>query len=194
MTQDFAKKKRPAPSKKSAPKPTHKRQSNSRRTPSKNNKAPLWAWLVIGLLLATLIVLLVYMANNPPSRHTQATAQQERPTSSKPPQPRFDFYEILKQQRVEVPDHSAEIAANVADNVSYYLQVGSFRNANDADELRAQLLLLNLDTSVERASKQGQTWHRVIVGPFESRSKVAKARSILASNELNPLLLKRQRD
>lgn len=192
MTQDFAKKKRTTARKKTS------KRTNTRRKPVNSKKAPAWAWLVIGLLLAALITLLIYLANQPRPDAEPAQADKtanHEPTAAKPPQPRFDFYEILKDQEIEVPDRSAEIIAAQPENVEYFLQAGSFRNGADADKLRAELLLLNLKATIEPATNaQGQVWHRVIVGPFTSRSRVAKARSILASNQLSPLLLKRKVD
>ena len=73
----------------------------------------------------------------------------------------------------------------------YILQAASFRDAAEAERLRAQLTLANLDVSVETASDSRGTWHRVLVGPYESRSRVAKAREILAEHQLMPLVLKR---
>ena len=189
MTQDFAKKKRSTPSKKSS-----KPRSNSRRKPNNSNQAPIWAWLVIGLLLAALITLLIYLANQPRLKTGEVKASPSAPaqsTSNKPPQPRFDFYRILKEQELTVPDRSGEITAATPDNIVYYLQAGSFKNQADADELRATLLLANLETTIEQTNKKGSLWDRVLVGPFTSRSKMAKARSILASYQLSPLLLKR---
>ncbi len=194
MTQDFAKKKRKPQQKKT----TSKRRTNTRRKPNNTNKAPAWAWLVIGLLLAALVTLLIYLANKPDAvvQHSQNTGDKQtaKPVENKPPQPRFDFYEILKEQEVEVPDRSAEIKAATPANIHYYLQAGSFRNRNDADELRAQLLLVNMNANIESKENNGKTWHRVIAGPFKSRSKMAKARSQLASKGLSPLLLKRKID
>ncbi|MGH1439628.1 MAG: SPOR domain-containing protein [Cellvibrionaceae bacterium] len=195
MTQDFAKKKRNTPSKS---KPAKKRK-NTRRPAPKQQKAPAWAWLIIGLLLGALITLLIYLANKPQEDGNNQAASQTSKTQSKkenkPPQPRFDFYEILKEQQVEVPDRSSEIKAATPQNIHYYLQAGSFRSRSDAERLRAELVLIDLPTQIEeRKSDKGGIWHRVVVGPFKSRSKMAKARSTLASKQLSPLLLKRTID
>ena len=166
---------------------------NSRRQANTSNKAPLWAWLVIGLLVAALITLLLFLAN-------QQDAPQPPPVSKTPtkapaptPQPRFDFYEILKEREITVPDRSAEIRASIPDDIDYFLQAGSFRSDKEADKLRAELLLSNMAAHIEPSSRNGQTWYRVITGPFASRSKMAKARSLLASRGMSPLLLKRKK-
>lgn len=205
MTQDFAKKRSPAKKRTSARQPSTKKTPNKKapqkrsntRRPTANQKAPAWAWLLIGLLLAALVTLLIYLANREHTENT-TTAEASKPVAQadkKTPQPRFDFYEILKEQEIKVEDRSAEIEAATPDNLRYYLQAGSFRNASDAESLKAELLLINLPANIEaKTNDNGTTWHRVIVGPFKSRSKMAKARSTLASKQLNPLLLKRTAD
>ncbi|MCS5588002.1 MAG: SPOR domain-containing protein, partial [Porticoccaceae bacterium] len=75
---------------------------------------------------------------------------------------------------------------------AYLLQVGSFKNKPDAESLRVQLLLLNLEAFVEPfETSSGDTWYRVLVGPFDSDSKSASARAKLSDNNLESLLLKR---
>ena len=72
------------------------------------------------------------------------------------------------------------------------LQVASFKNNSDAERVRAELILLNLNASIETATvSNGKTWHRIIVGPFTNRSKLSKARSTLISNRYEALVLKK---
>ena len=171
------------------------KKTNTRRR-KKRQPAPLWAWIVMAILLALLVSLLIYLWNQSQASQAETvnTVKSAPKKTQKPegvPQPRFDFYEILKEQNLEVPDRSAEVEAAVSKQVDYYLQVASFRKESDADALRAELLLLNLEANIETVTKNQQTWYRIVVGPFTSRSKMAKARSTLASMELNALLLKR---
>ncbi len=166
-------------------------RANTRKKTKNKLRAPLWAWLVMGLLLAAVITLLIYLMNQAARNAGLSSGAEKTAGKQALPQPRFDFYEILKQQQVDVPDRSAEVKAAVAARVDYYLQVASFRQRQDADQLRARLILLNLDTEIETVKNNAKTWHRVVVGPFNSRSKMAKARSTLASMELHALLLTR---
>lgn len=169
------------------------RKPNRRRTPTKQKQAPLWAWVVIGLLAAALVTLLIFLVNRSevPVRISQPVEQVPQPEEALP-QTRFDFYEILKEREIEVPDRSAEVTAAVQTDVELFLQVASFRRAEDADQLRANLLLQNMNAFVEQIDREGSQWHRVVVGPFESRSRMARARSDLASQEFNTLLLRRE--
>ena len=184
------------------PKKTRRHASNKRTGNNKTQRTiPAWIWILAGMLVGILFMLLLYVATiNSRQSVTNTETQETEDITTKPidknrqPQPRFDFYQLLKEQEVVVPDTTPELTDTESDNSVYLLQAGSFRDSNDADQLRAQLLLLNLTATVEKArTRSGDTWHRVLVGPFESRSKLAKARSILASQEISSLLLKRQR-
>jgi len=189
MTQDFAKKK--STRAKTTKKPTKRRTNSRKPIANTNKKAPAWAWLLIGLFLGGFIVFLVHLTNNSVKKSSKTTAEKAVKQKEKS-QVEFDFYTILKEQEVEV---SAEVIANTPVNepVEYLLQVGSFKKPTDADRLRAQLILLSLDVHTEKVvNKQQQQWHRVIVGPYQSRSKLSKAQSILASNEIKTLLIKRK--
>ena len=110
---------------------------------------------------------------------------------------KFDFYTLLKETEIMVPDGGEETPDKPAqnqpeDNYAYLLQVGSFINPSDADSLRVNLIMLNLDASVESVGQNGSTWHRVLVGPFDNTSKMASARARLAENGIDSLLLKRK--
>lgn len=191
MTKNYTPKKRSPQRKKTSNKPrTNRRQSK------KSNRAPTWAWIIIGLLLAGLISLLLFLANSSDSPQALPKTQQSpvKATKASPSQPRFDFYEILKEREITVPDRSAEITASIPTDIDYFLQAGSFRSDQEADKLRAELLLSNMEAKIESSNKNGQTWYRVIAGPFKTRSKMAKARSVLASRGMSPLLLKRKKE
>ena len=190
MTKDYTSKKRSPQRNKTSTKPRSNRRQS--RTP---NRAPAWAWIVSGLLVAALVSLLLFLANrsDAPSVSNAKPASAAVPTKTSTAQPRFDFYEILKEREITVPDRSAEIRASVPDDINYFLQAGAFRSDQDANKLRVELLLSNLETNIEPSTKNGQTWYRVITGPFETRSKMAKARSVLASQGMSPLLLKRKK-
>lgn len=205
MAQDFAKKKTPtAPAKSrsksaaSSSKKTSKRKGNTRtatQSPQhKPKKAPIWLWLVGIFGLVGFALFLNHLSDQ--AAPTTPTAVAEKPKDTPPTkeesQARFDFYQILKGHEVEV-DEKVINSTPEASNIIYWLQVASFKTAADADNMRVKLLLINLNASIEKTTnKQAQVWHRVMVGPFTSRSRLAKARSILASNELNAITIKRK--
>ena len=74
---------------------------------------------------------------------------------------------------------------------TYVLQAGSFKQKDDADRRRAELLLLGLTPNIEEANGDNGHWYRVYLGPFASRSAMAKARGLTAAQNIDTLLLKR---
>lgn len=222
MTRDFAKKpRRPAATSRRA---DSSRSSNSRAasnrggasrsgrasgarrvTPRHGSQAPGWVWLFTGTALGLFIAFLTYLAvvdpQQPAAGAPAPVIAKAQPAATKPevPKPRFDFYQLLKENEVEVkepplPARPNQPVEQLADQQEFILQVGSFRSDADADRLRAQLILLNLDAQIEKVSvRSGEIWYRVLVGPFGDRPSMERARNTLASNSINALLLKRKK-
>jgi len=132
-------------------------------------------------------------------RDTTATSQTPKKKTKEPKtsQPRFDFYDILKETKVNIPDFmeeepSSSKSPEQSPAEEYILQVASFKNADDAEQLKVELILLNLEAQIEKARiRNGETWHRVLVGPFLSRSQRETARATLVANRYEALVLKR---
>ena len=74
----------------------------------------------------------------------------------------------------------------------FFLQAGSFRKRDDADGLRAQIILLGQNVRVETGKVREETWHRVLVGPFASREQLASAQKTLAAGGFSNLLLQQR--
>ncbi len=74
----------------------------------------------------------------------------------------------------------------------FFLQAGSFRRKNDADALRAQLILLGQSVQVESGTVREETWHRVLVGPFATREQLGQAQKSLAAGGFSNLLLQQR--
>lgn len=157
---------------------------------SQNARVPGWIWLLTGTLLGALIMFLMRLTElEPPmdkaSRPITTTAEDTQ-------EPRFEFYRMLRDAEVPVLRRDPP-PSTTPENVEYLLQVASFRAPSDAEQVRAELTLLNLAARVEAANvNQGGTWHRVIVGPFDSRAQLARARDTLLSNRYEALLLQRK--
>lgn len=69
------------------------------------------------------------------------------------------------------------------------LQVGAFRNADDADAVRARLALLGLDGKVFAVSADGATLYRVRLGPYGQLDDVNGIRRTLADNGMEPQIV-----
>ena len=71
-----------------------------------------------------------------------------------------------------------------APSTTYYLQAGAFRSTSDAEAMRARLLLLGMDATIQTAPYNDGTINRVRVGPFVGLDDMNKARSLLGSEKI----------
>ncbi len=69
------------------------------------------------------------------------------------------------------------------------LQVGSFRRYEEADRRKAELALLGFAATVQAANVNGETWHRVKIGPMPD-AEARKLRDRLKAVGMNPMLVK----
>ena len=67
---------------------------------------------------------------------------------------------------------------------TYYLQVGSFKVLEDAETLRARLLMMGMPTEIQRAEVNGVQFNRVRVGPFARIDDMNKTRARLGEEKL----------
>lgn len=108
----------------------------------------------------------------------------------------FDFYNLLPESQVTPQKVEAYKSTPKDPNkkTNVLLQAGSFRKLEDAERLRAQLILLNLPNVVtdKTTSSSGSVWYRVRVGPFDNRSMLNKAEDILAQNNIVSLRINRK--
>ncbi|MFV0278438.1 MAG: SPOR domain-containing protein [Parahaliea sp.] len=177
--------------------------------PTGSNRARLGRAYGAGVLTGILVSLALYLVTLPPAPDdtgttAEATAKPDERDQTPPkepatPKPRFDFYTMLPEQTVDVDVEPAEMAQRRSSTANgeapkevYLLQAGSFRQSADADRRRAELLLLGLEPRVEESSGDNGRWFRVFLGPFDSHSKMARARSLTASQDIDTLLLKRE--
>jgi cell division protein FtsN len=200
------------------------RDYKSRAAPQrKGKKQPVsgWVWFVVGLLVGLLVCLLVWLKLSPadpvkprPSvvtrKHSEAPAEvvpdPVKPTESTAPKPRFDFYTILPEMEVVVPDPEPEAVSpptksgaapvvnadsRATSGAAYYmLQMGSFRKYSDADKLKASLALVGIEAEIQRFTLDGgEVFHRVRSGPYTS-GQVNALRARLTQNNISSLIIK----
>lgn len=82
--------------------------------------------------------------------------------------------------------------AKAPTTTQFFLQAGSFRKKEDADRVRAQIILLGQNVQVESGTVREETWYRVLVGPFASREQLATAQKQLAGSGFGNLLLQQR--
>jgi cell division protein FtsN len=183
---------------------------------------PAWLWVLVGMLLGIGLMLLVLVKDwapllrrkDLPQPNPQATAprESEAPVAEARPKKNFDFYQVLPEAEVVIPD--AELSAkakaeqqartapvalpgNPASTPTppaapgrYILQTGSYPDPKAADEAKAKLALAGFVAQVQPVTINGKTWHRVRVGPYASASELEAAKRALADNGINAIALK----
>lgn len=133
----------------------------------------------------------------------------------KAPKPTFEFYTILPEMEVVVPDEelvspdapdsgdaknekqTAKTSATTAttpaagDGDDYILQMGSFRRFEDADRMKAKLALIGIEADVQKVSINNRdTYHRVRSGPYHGQRQLNAARRLAKENNISSLVIK----
>lgn len=178
--------------------------------------------LVIGVLLSFGVVWYLNQAKLPfqnkyegaPRNGNGGSAEQApaalpgKPGDKPAERQRFDFYNILEGKPAappgaavppqaappQVPDAPAAAAvAKQAPVEIFYLQVGAFQKAADADNLKAKLALTGLDASVQEVVIPDKgAMHRVRVGPFRDIDEMNRARALLTHSGLQGSVIKQK--
>lgn len=142
----------------------------------------------------------------PPALSSLDEAQQHTPaaeTPAKKPTERFEFYDILPNQRVlpsrtpdarsaPRPQMKAPSTTPDASNLpsTRWLQVGAFRSSTQANERLNQLKSLNIRAQRQSGfDAQGKPLERIVAGPFDSTRHLADARARLATEGLDAIPL-----
>ena len=98
---------------------------------------------------------------------------------------------VVEASRPAAPEPSKPVVSAVGAGGTYVLQVGSFRNAGEAERRRASLALLGLEARVQTIAIDGEaTWHRVQVGPYAELDALNDARVRLRENSIEAIALK----
>jgi cell division protein FtsN len=87
----------------------------------------------------------------------------------------------------------AKSAAAEAEPFVYWVQVGAYRTAEDAESQRAKLSLSGIETKLSEREQSGRTVYRVRVGPFDKKDEGEKAKEKLDKSGLDTALVRVQR-
>jgi len=87
----------------------------------------------------------------------------------------------------------AKTAAADAEPFVYWVQVGAYRTAEDAESQRAKLSLSGIETKISEREQSGRTVFRVRVGPFDKKEEGEKTKDKLDKAGLDTALVRVQR-
>ncbi len=119
------------------------------------------------------------------------------------PQTEYEFFNILTNLDQVIPTHllpqteapadkvpeAPPIAEPVPPGAHYFVQAGSFKSSQDANRMRARLLLLGFDVIVQAVDVEGVRYHRVRIGPFDQRADIRVAEARLQRENIQYLVL-----
>ena len=192
--------------------------AKSSKREKKPGQLPGWAWMLGGLAIGLFVAFLVYLNNNihPGKKTNLVQAFKEtmhdardvrkdkdkapppppkaEPKTADKPKPSFDFYTILPELEVAVPEQ--ELAAKsqkptAADDKSeYILQAGSFRDFKQADQLKAKLALQGIDANIQSVQVNQDTWHRVLIGPIRQMATLTATLKRLKEHNIAVIIVK----
>lgn len=165
--------------------------------------------MVFGLTIGLSVAFAIYMNGLSRAEKTGpvAAAQQAAPDSNgerqtatdsvaeEPPPSRFDFYNMLPNFEVIVPEEEPDVTRDVQPQAvvqpgRYVLQAGSFGRYEDAERRRAELALQGIESRVQRVSIDDKTYHRVRIGPLKDLDKLNMIRSRLRRANIDVLRIR----
>ena len=183
------------------------------RNSSQKSPLPAWVWLLTGfaagIALSALLIFRDYskekalatVSKPAPAASISEMAQGDAPDTPEQPaaaddKPKYDFYTALAEREVIIPDteireQAAKPEVQVADaKVRYFLQLGSFPQAEDADALKARLALSGVQVQVSEVNVNGKLWHRVRRGPFAAIAAADTAKRDLMQTNISSTLVR----
>ncbi len=131
-----------------------------------------------------------------PEPHRTARADAEAVGGTGKPSEKYDFYEMLPNFEVVVPEKDKDVkrdlpaAAKIERPGVYVLQAGSYRNEADAGRVRAQLALQGISATVQRVAVDADVWHRVRIGPISNLDELNKVRRQLQAADVDALVIR----
>lgn len=164
-----------------------------RAKPRKEKSLPGWAWFLTGITVGVFASFLVYVWHDIPA-DPEATAILEKPVPEnvETDEMQWDFYNIFPKSEVPIIEEYQKDGTKtvVASPTAWLLQAGSFRDPADADRLRAELILQGMNVFTREVESNGQSWHRVLVGPIPSELETDRLRRRLAEANIASITLK----
>jgi len=133
--------------------------------------------------------------NTPAPKAAAASTPASKPAAKpelKPAVTADPLGDLVKAKAAASKDAGAAASAT-AEPFVYFVQVGAYRTAEDAESQRAKLSLAGIETKVTERETAGRMVHRVRLGPFETREEAEKAKAKLLALGLETALVRVQR-
>lgn len=160
-----------------------------------SNEMPGWVWMLVGLAIGLGVAAYIYISR-PVQTETVAAMKKpgtKKPIAIPPKEPsRFSFYEILPNYKVVIPRNQDDDTSPTADLEpgAYVIQVGAFTERSQAEEQKAKLALIGVESRVEQGTNNGQKWFRVLIGPDKDLGRLNSVTGRLKENGVESFLVR----
>jgi SPOR domain len=180
---------------------------------ARRRKAPVsrglsgWAGIAIGLGIGLAVAGAVYLkdrhADASPAPATKVGKNRIHPNDPQDadgngasgigaPANTYSFYEMLPKFEMVVPEKEKDVKLDIRPvpetrRGTYVLQAGSYKNAADAERVRAQLARQGVDAKVQKVSVDADSWLRVRIGPITNLDELNRLRQTLRKADIEAL-------
>lgn len=113
-------------------------------------------------------------------KHDKPAPKVEVEAPKKEPVKKWSFHEELSNRKVEVETETVEQRPLK----TYVMQCASFRSQAQAEELKAKIAFSGLQARIKESSKNGRTWYKVVLGPYQGKRAAEKDRHLLQRNRI----------
>jgi len=186
--------------------------AKARRSPSRSSKKSRGIlWLIAGLLLGAALMWgaqRYYYRDSKPftgfsnlfsSNKKPVDSEEKKPEAERLPKPKLDFYTILPGETVlpepRREDRKTAKAETAEKAAAYILQAAAFANRNDADRLKAMLVLNGLEPHIEKIIVGDKsTYYRVRLGPYSRLDDLDATNAKLSKLGIKAIRLKVDRN
>lgn len=124
----------------------------------------------------------VVTANNKPEERVQDTPS---PSEDAPSE-----VEVVSDS--EPPVKEGSIQVSVTPN-SYILQIRSYDNPEDADRMRAEVMMSGVDARIVKRMDNGMEFYQVVSNVMHSKEEVLRASQRLSDNGIDSLIVEQRR-
>ena len=165
----------------------------SQRKPSRRFSASSFAaGLIVGAAVSMTSVYLLVPGSSD-STSTGADGVSTEDGGDQEGAPRYEFFDSLPAAEVsaDTEPYKTLTPGGYVKPTEYLVQAGSFQTQDDANRLRARLMLtgMNADIRIDTRDNEDEVWHRVVVGPFNSKQDAEQTMASLRQRDVSPILL-----
>jgi hypothetical protein len=179
-------------------------RKNTVRRSTGNTGFPGWLGLVVGLAIGLSVAGGVWL--NKPKTPAEAVAtpikkaapQSARDESNEQQNANateYTFYNRLKNFEVIIPEKEKDVRRDIKPAPetrpgAYILQAGSFKSIAEADQRRAKLALIGVESKIQQVTLDTDTWQRVRIGPISNLEDLNRIRTRLRQSDVDALVIR----